>query len=103
MSCQGTCGFGIFMQALQVALCRVVSCRVVSCRVVSCRVVSCRVVSCRVVSFFHRTANVLIPDEHGRQECAFNGKAKVLWEELRLDPQDSGRDVRCGHLCRFLI
>lgn len=25
MSCQGTCGFGIFMQALQVALCRVVS------------------------------------------------------------------------------
>ena len=60
-------------------------------------------VSCRVVSFFHRTANVLIPDEHGRQECAFNGKAKVLWEELRWDPQDSGRDVRCGHLCRFLI
>ena len=58
------------------------------------------VVSCR---FFTERLNVLIPDEHRRQECAFNGKAKVLWEELRWDPQDSGRDVRCGHLCRFLI
>ena len=50
-------------------------------------------------SFFHRTAQRVTQ----RQECAFNGKAKVLWEELRLDPQDSGMDVRCGHLCRFLI